>query len=361
VDYPPAVATASEKSPFVPRVREWLHPKPLHGVQRDPRAISLAHSLLFGAGGLLVLMTLGLPHSPNRNVAGLVGAASTAICVAVITVAIGRRWPLWAFKAQPFLGGVLVSVVALSGGTGAVTAYAMFYFWVILAAFYFFPGLCGALNLLAVGAQYAIVAHVSGTLNAELKWVMLMGTLVVGAVFLAFLQDYAERGRGERERLLARVEQLASTDPLTSLPNRRAWQAHLVHELRNAAVSGSPLAVVILDLDGLKEINDVGGHPAGDRVILRATAGWQSALRDTDFIARLGGDEFGVLLPNCPEDVALAVLKRMREATPSIAWSAGIAVWDGEERARVLLRRADAYLYEAKRGGRNRAATAAAA
>jgi diguanylate cyclase (GGDEF)-like protein len=323
--------------------------------------MSLSFSLLYGSGGLLVLLTLLLPHAADRDVPRLLAVVATAMVVAGTTLVVGRGWPLWVFRALPLLGGVLVSVVAASGGADAVGAYAMFYSWVILAAIYFFPGWWGVLNLLAVGAQYAFVLRTSSTQNAELKWVMLMGTLIVSAMFLALLQDYAQRASGERERLLARVEQLASTDPLTSLPNRRAWQARLVEELRHAAAEDAPLAVVILDLDGLKEINDAGGHPAGDRVIKRATAGWHAALRETDFIARLGGDEFGALLPNCPEDEALRVLERMRAATPSIAWSAGIAVWDGEERARALIRRADAYLYEAKRGGRNRAATDAAA
>jgi diguanylate cyclase (GGDEF)-like protein len=323
--------------------------------------MSLSFSLLYGSGGLLVLLTLLLPHSADRTVPRLLAVVAAAMVVAGTTLVLGRRWPLPVFRALPLLGGMLVSVVAASGGADAVSAYAMFYSWVILAAFYFFPGWWAVINLLSVGAQYAVVLRGSSTHNAELKWVMLMGTLIVGALFLALLQDYAQRASGERERLLARVEQLASTDPLTSLPNRRAWQAQLVKELRYAAAKGAPLAVVLVDLDGLKEINDVGGHPAGDRVITRATAGWQSSLRDTDFIARLGGDEFGALLPNCPEDEALRVLERMRAATPSIAWSAGIAVWDGEEGARTLIRRADSYLYEAKRGGRNRAATAAPA
>jgi len=303
----------------------------------------------------MVLCTLLLPHSSDRSLAGLIGPAVAAVAVAAAMLAVGKRCPMWLFHGLPLLGGVLVSVVSYSGGATAVSDYAMFYFWVILSAFYFFPGWWGLANLASVGLQYAFVASVSGTGNAELKWVMLMGTLLVAASFVTLLQNYAERATGEREKLLARVEQLASTDPLTSLPNRRAWQARAVEELRRAAREGTPLALVLMDIDGLKAINDVEGHQAGDRLIRGATAGWKSALRETDFIARLGGDEFGALLPNCPEEVALGVLERMREATPSVAWSAGIAVWDMEEHAGAFVQRADSLLYEAKRGGRNRA------
>jgi len=246
--------------------------------------MSLAFALLFGSGGLMVFFTLLLPHSSDRNLAGLIGPALAAMGVAAAMLAVGRRCPIWGFRALPLWGGVLVSVVSYSGGETAVSDYAMFYFWVILSAFYFFPGRWGLANLALVGLQYALVARESGAANAELKWVMLM------------------------------------------------------------------------DLDGLKAVNDVEGHEGGDRLIRRATAGWSSALRETDFVARLGGDEFGALLPDCPEELALDVLERMREATPSVAWSAGVAVWDGEEHAGALVRRADALLYDAKRGGRNRAA-----
>jgi len=346
------------KRPLVERACSWLTPKQVDDVQRDPRTLSLAFSLLFGSGALLVLFSLLLPHSADRDVPGLVGAAVAAVGVVAAMITVGRRCPMWVFRALPFGGAALVSVVSYSGGEAAVSPYAMFYFWVILAAFYFFPGWWGVANLASVGLQYAFVARASGTQSAELKWVMLMGSLVVGAMFLTLLQEYAERATAEREKLLAQLEQLAVTDALTSLPNRRAWQARLVEELRRAARQGTPLALVIVDIDGLKQINDAGGHQAGDSTIKRATAGWKGVLRETDFIARLGGDEFGVLLPNCPEDMALLVLEKMRVATRSIAWSAGIAIWDGKEHARGFLERADTVLYEAKRGGRNRALTA---
>ena len=337
-------------------IRSWLTPAPgREDVQRDPRTLSFAFALLFGSGGVLVLFTLLLPHSADRDLPALVAVATAAMAVTAAMATIGRKCSMWVFRALPLLGGVLVSIVAFSGGANAISAYAMFYFWVILSAFYFFPGWWGLVNLGSVAVQYGLVASWSGTPNGELKWVMLIGTLGVTAVFLSVLQDYADRATREREKLLAQVEQLASTDPLTGLPNRRAWQRRLVEELRRAARQKKRLALVLVDIDGLKEINDRGGHEEGDRVLLRATTAWRGALRETDFIARLGGDEFGALLPDCPDGEALDVVARMREETPSIGWSAGVAVWNGDEDVRALLRRTDAALYEAKRTGRNRA------
>ena len=217
-------------------IRSWLTAAPAReDLQRDARTLSFAFALLFGSGGVLVLFTLLLPHSPDRDLPAMFAVATTALIVTAAMATVGRTCSLWVFRALPLLGGVLVSIVALSGGATAISAYAMFYFWVILSAFYFFPGWWGVVNLASVAVQYAIVAGVSGTANGELKWVMLIGTLAVTAVFLCVLQDHAERAAREREKLLAQVEQLASTDPLTGLPNRRAWQTRLVEELRRAA------------------------------------------------------------------------------------------------------------------------------
>ena len=261
-------------------IRSLLTPAPgREDVQRDPRTLSFAFALLFGSGGVLVLFTLLLPHTPDRDLPALVAVAGAAMVVTTAMATVGRKCSMWVFRALPLLGGVLVSVVAYSGGANAISAYAMFYFWVILSAFYFFPGWWGVVNLASVAVQYAIVTSASGTANGELKWVMLIGTLVVTAVFLSVLQDYAVRANRERENLLAKVEELASTDPLTGLPNRRAWQTRLVEELRRAARQDKTLAVVLVDIDGLKEINDRGVHEEGDRVLLRATTAWRGALR----------------------------------------------------------------------------------
>ena len=107
---------------------------------------------------------------------------------------------------------------------------------------------------------------------------------------------------------------MASTDALTGLPNRRAWDTQ-------PATRRSPrdqdVTIAMLDLDHFKEFNDTYGHPAGDRLLRETAAAWREELRAGDFVARLGGDEFALLLPNCNAANALEVVERLRQRIPS--------------------------------------------
>jgi diguanylate cyclase (GGDEF)-like protein/PAS domain S-box-containing protein len=163
----------------------------------------------------------------------------------------------------------------------------------------------------------------------------------------------------EREEQLSKVETLAHTDPLTGLPNRRWWDGELRSALAGAAGEGEKLCVVLIDVDKFKSYNDEHGHPEGDKLLRAAAASWQEALRGGDTIARYGGEEFAVLLPGCDESEALPIVERLREATPmGQTVSAGLAAWEPWESPKALVERADAALYEAKRGGRNRSVMA---
>lgn len=163
----------------------------------------------------------------------------------------------------------------------------------------------------------------------------------------------------ERRRMLESAAAIALTDPLTGLANRRAWEEELRREVARARRNSHRLALVMLDLDHFKQLNDTQGHQAGDTVLAEAAASWRTAVRTTDFLARYGGDEFAMLLPDCPDEYGQTVLERIRTAIPpGCSCSAGIAYWDGRESAEDLLARADAALYEAKRAGRDTAVTA---
>lgn len=176
---------------------------------------------------------------------------------------------------------------------------------------------------------------------------------VLPGCHLSIIRDVTERKRleAEREQLIARVQELARTDPLTELPNRRVWNERLADEMRRARRFVEPLAIAILDLDNFKALNDSRGHAAGDRLLQEIAAGWPAQLRDIDLLARLGGDEFGLLLPTCSQSEQRRVLERLRDAMPSgHTFSVGVASWDGAEEADRLLERADRSLYEDKKG-----------
>jgi diguanylate cyclase (GGDEF)-like protein len=164
----------------------------------------------------------------------------------------------------------------------------------------------------------------------------------------------------ERERLLAQLHDVAHTDPLTGLPNRRAWELELKRALAHASRNDESVSLAVLDMDNFKDINDRRGHAEGDSLLIETAHRWSELLRAEDVLARIGGDEFALLMPACTERDAAAVIGRVRTGTPvPYSCSAGLAAWDGRETGERLFQRADAALYDAKRNGRGRISQAA--
>jgi diguanylate cyclase len=154
---------------------------------------------------------------------------------------------------------------------------------------------------------------------------------------------------------------MALTDPLTGLPNRRAWEGRLPGELARARRDGRPLCLAVLDLDHLKAFNDRHGHPAGDALLRGAATAWSRELRAGDLLARYGGEEFVLVLPNCSPGEAMAIAERLRARTPGgQTCSIGVAAWDGSASPAALVGSADAALYDAKLAGRDRISVSAA-
>jgi len=157
--------------------------------------------------------------------------------------------------------------------------------------------------------------------------------------------------------------ELAVTDPLTGLANNRQLNQSLESEIRRSRRTGQPLAVVLLDLDGLKQINDRHGHLAGSLAIRRVAEALLGSCRATDTAARFGGDEFALVLPETGEAAAWHVARGVadRLATdaekPNLSISVGVAVYPGHgETVEALLNAADVALYETKERRKSRAA-----
>src|SRR5678815_298156 len=117
-----------------------------------------------------------------------------------------------------------------------------------------------------------------------------------------------------------RLEALSETDALTGLANRRAFRRRLTDDLRRARRYGSPVSLLLVDVDGLKRINDERGHSAGDRVIRRVADAITATLREADLGARWGGDEFAVLMPDTPGDAARHSAERL---AAHLRWRSG--------------------------------------
>jgi diguanylate cyclase (GGDEF)-like protein len=158
----------------------------------------------------------------------------------------------------------------------------------------------------------------------------------------------------EHATLRSRMGALALSDTLTGLVTRRVWDEEVPRELARARRADSPLSLAVIDLDHMSAFNMVRGEREGDRLLKETAARWRGELREVDLLARLDGTEFGVLLPSCGLGEAVDVLDRVRAATPrGQTASAGVARWDGEEPAELLLIRAQDALATAKEAGRN--------
>jgi len=188
-------------------------------------------------------------------------------------------------------------------------------------------------------------------------------TVAAGVVF-----ERLKRERLETSALRRRLAELALTDALTGLPNRRQFEDALRAELARIARSGGRCSVVMVDVDYFKVYNDQNGHVAGDEVLKELAVLLRGHLRAGDLAARYGGEEFALLMPSTGKEEGLRVIERLRgivedhpfagcETQPSgrLTFSAGIASCgeDGSD-YETLLRRADTALYAAKKAGRNR-------
>jgi diguanylate cyclase (GGDEF)-like protein len=167
------------------------------------------------------------------------------------------------------------------------------------------------------------------------------------------------------------LREQASTDPLTRLANRRSILQTLDREIERSRRSGAPCAIVFVDLDHFKRVNDAHGHAAGDTVLCQAAATMSGNLRPYDVLGRYGGEEFIAVLAGCDLPAARSVAERLRESIASAAvpvagtavnltCSVGVAVaaTEAELDSDALLGAADRALYQAKSAGRNRVVVA---
>jgi diguanylate cyclase (GGDEF)-like protein len=190
-------------------------------------------------------------------------------------------------------------------------------------------------------AKPGLITQVFEKVRTELLAALLALALFAAAMSLVWLR---ERGR------VRKVQRQAEVDPLTGIPNRLAFEQRLIDEWRRARRYDRALGVLLLDLDGLKGVNDSGGHEAGDRMISAAAERISDNIRASDFGARLAGDEFVVL---CPETSA-AGLEHLGEKLTQQLDQAGIGVSVGwaelgdRDAPADLLARADAAMYQEK-------------
>jgi diguanylate cyclase (GGDEF)-like protein len=337
-----------------------------------PRPFKLERRLAMGRWVGITVFAIALALHP-------LAAAQTLAAYGVLAVAfvyslvllhlLNRNHRGWLVGSVPTLGDGLLCAAMLSivGGFDSP-------FYVVLYAVIVSAGMrLGFRRALALAAGVAAIDggwRLHGDVGLDAPFVVRSGMLFLIVLLTSYLYEEAQKNEAEladrlrESRVLnTALEYQAKHDLLTGLPNRTLLHEHLQKALLRQPATGRLVALLVVDLDRFKEINDTFGHQHGDLLLQEIGPRLQDILRPADTIARLGGDEFAVLLPGisaaAAEDVArkiVAALDRsftIAESLVEVGASVGIALSpEHGSDSGVLLRRADVAMYVAKRSGR---------
>ena len=307
----------------------------MHADRRIPVALL---AVLYAFSGALCLIAAVWPPHPRSPVALLLAIGIIGLGGAAVFWALGARTRWAAIHGAIALAGVLVALLAWRSATAvSIVGLGPTLVAIGLYAAYFFPLTAARLHVLALVTVATAGAIAAAPGHFTVPWVVLV---------------LATLGLTEAQGRLARsLRTAATTDPLTGVANRRAWEGEAARNLARAHRTGEPLSFAILDLDHFKVVNDREGHGAGDALLCELTAGWSRRLRGADLLGRYGGDEFVLCLPGTDEAGAWQVLRQLDE-THDFPWSAGVATAGPDDTLGTVLARADGNLYLQKRTGR---------
>lgn len=312
-------------------------------------AVERRRALRFAiVGNLLPIAVATATDFGSHRTVFFVGAVGACIAPIVVTT-VSRRHRVVFYLAA--FGGLpaLTMMQAYSGGAGSGYAVLMMMAMIWFGLQATDRELIAGLVVLAASAYLPML--VFGPPAYPVDWGHATLLVIVGASVAGSLRAVTR----ETMRLTERLRKEAVGDELTGVLNRRGWEAAARRELARSERSASNVGVALIDLDGLKEVNDSMGHDEGDRLLRESAERIGTALRSGDILARIGGDEFAAMLADATLDDVLGVVKRLREVTPSIgSFSAGVAAWDGGEDLDELMRRTDTALYAAKASGGDR-------
>lgn len=303
----------------------------------DPAATSLARvtALLYGATtalcvlGALVPMHAAVPRTALA-VAAVLSAAATGS-----TAVLRDRLPLWLAGAYLGLGSAFI--VWLAARSPDPEGRVVDGYVIPLVAIYlvwYFPRWVARVGAGLVVLAFALALARHGLVAAVGPSATLAASAVLGMEVIGRLRD--------------RLTVQATTDPLTGALNRTGLGLAADREMRRAERTGRPLCLVMIDLDGFKQVNDTHGHAAGDELLVSLVEAWRGELRPYDSVARLGGDEFALLLPELGASALPVLADRLHGAHPA-PWSWGGTQWQAGDDLVTMFARADAGVYERKR------------
>ena len=294
--------------------------------------------------GLFGGVALMLPGSDRSHVALALGLGLFSIAWGLVSLGMAARGRGMSIELRALVTAAMMPTVALSlWATGGATSFIqpVMIFTALFIAYFFPPRLAWPLVALFGYAYATPLFYDERALEVGYPARLLMFVLAVGGATFAvqFL-----KGRLVRAELHQRT--MAELDPLTGVANRRGFDL----ALQRAAATGDAYALILIDLDDFKRVNDEQGHPAGDAVLRSVAVAAASVARQGDCLARIGGDEFALVAAGAGPAGALRLLRDLREAVePAATFAAALAPEDAHT-PEELVACADARLLEQKRG-----------
>jgi diguanylate cyclase (GGDEF)-like protein len=312
---------------------------------------SLAYVWCFGASCLTA--TLLLPHPAAANDLGLAVIAALGYLGAAILVIRAGSLPLIALETFTYFGQLLITGLALFWGPDA--PFLWFHVWLVVHSFHFLPPARASRQIVVAAALFVFATVATQTSFPAATSLVGVGTVAaIGMLVGAF--------RARVDELLRASARSAAMDPLTGLANRRAFGDSYAAERARSARQGTLGALLVLDCDGFKALNDRHGHIAGDLALRRLAEVILAHVREVDTAARLGGDEFAVLLSAPDPGAAVAIGTRIQRAFAGVddpsppTLSIGIVELPADVTVdlNTALAAADRAMYRSKSEGGNR-------
>ena len=308
----------------------------------------LTSGVMWTATGVLGAVVLALPGSDRDHMAMALVLAAFAVGWGLFSLFMASRGGGLPVGWRALVTATTMPIVALSlWATGGATSFIqpVMIFTALFISYFFPPRLAWPLNLLFVYAYATPLVYDDRALDVGYPARLVMFALAVAGATVAI---HYLKGRLVRAELHQRT--MAERDSLTGVSNRRAFDA----ALERAASTREPYALILIDLDDFKRVNDEQGHPAGDEVLRSVAADAAGIARKGDCVARIGGDEFALLAPGAGASGVLRILRDLRDAIEHPATFAAGLVPDDARTPEELVAHADARLLAQKRDGKLR-------
>lgn len=308
----------------------------MSGVWKRQSELSLASVIFYAAGSLMAVLSVTLFFRPDNPLNAVnLATAFVSLLVALVFLLVGRRTRTPIAIAVLCLAALLMLAFSAQSvdplrflNTGL-----LFYTFIIYLVWFGSIWLARVFGVLWLVAYWVIAVIKFGDDMSPLLVTLTITSVVLGELIGLFRR---------------RLETSSLTDALCGVWNQRGLQRLLPGAIRGAGRSGDPLALLFLDLDDFKAVNDTRGHAEGDRVLRAFAVEVEHFSRPGDTLARVGGDEFVLVMPGVDAEQAEAVAQRLQREVTAAVWSYGIAEWVRGERADDLLGRADELMLQRK-------------